>query len=168
MMHDQLLPDTNLTKHFKYKELNTRMAPCKDFVVLSLYQMALFLEMVRLSFGKPIKVNSGFRSAKHNEEVGGVKNSMHLLGKAVDICPVSSTSVPLDFFNSLSEVEKPNAKNLFYTAEYQRLCFCVDRLGLPDKHYIKYYPQKHFIHIHFGDRDENPLNLLPYFPFTKV
>lgn len=142
-MHEKLLPDTRITKHFKYKELNTRMAPCKDFVVQSLSQIALFLEVVRWTYGKPIKINSGFRSTQHNKEVGGVDNSMHLLGKAVDIAPIDIN-------------------------DYDDLCFHVARTSLPEKHYIRYYRDRYFIHIHFGDRDEEPLNLLPYFPFTKV
>lgn len=43
------------------------------------------LDPVRDAFGKPIKVNSGYRCEKHNKEVGGAKNSQHLLGQAADI-----------------------------------------------------------------------------------
>lgn len=32
----------------------------------------------------PFKINSGFRCASHNAEIGGEKNSQHLLGKAAD------------------------------------------------------------------------------------
>ena len=31
-------------------------------------------------------VNSGFRCAKHNREVGGVPASQHLRGEAADVC----------------------------------------------------------------------------------
>ena len=43
------------------------------------------LDPVRAAFGKPIKVNSGYRCEKHNKEVGGAKNSQHVLGQAADI-----------------------------------------------------------------------------------
>jgi uncharacterized protein YcbK (DUF882 family) len=33
----------------------------------------------------PITVNSAYRSPKHNDLVGGSKNSQHLLGNAADI-----------------------------------------------------------------------------------
>lgn len=34
--------------------------------------------------GKPYHVTSAFRCAKHNAEVGGVSNSYHLSGRAID------------------------------------------------------------------------------------
>lgn len=40
---------------------------------------------VRKHFGKPAIVTSGSRCAKHNKEVGGVANSRHLQGKAIDM-----------------------------------------------------------------------------------
>ena len=43
------------------------------------------LDPVRSRFGKPIYVNSGFRSATLNATIGGAKNSQHMEGKAADI-----------------------------------------------------------------------------------
>lgn len=43
------------------------------------------LDKVREMWGKPIGVNSGYRSAELNREVGGAKNSQHLRGEACDI-----------------------------------------------------------------------------------
>lgn len=43
------------------------------------------LKGLRYRIAKPIIINSGYRCNKHNKEVGGVKNSYHLLGKAADI-----------------------------------------------------------------------------------
>ena len=43
------------------------------------------LEPVRELLGKPIVVNSGFRCPIHNVAVGGVANSQHMKGEAVDI-----------------------------------------------------------------------------------
>ena len=40
---------------------------------------------VREHFGKPAIVTSGSRCEKHNKEVGGVSNSRHLQGKAIDM-----------------------------------------------------------------------------------
>ena len=43
------------------------------------------LDPIRSLYGKPIYVNSGFRSERLNELVGGAKNSQHLQGEAADI-----------------------------------------------------------------------------------
>jgi hypothetical protein len=43
------------------------------------------LDKVRSMWGKPIGVNSGYRSAELNRAVGGVKNSQHMRGEAADI-----------------------------------------------------------------------------------
>lgn len=39
---------------------------------------------LRVRFGKPLIVASGYRTPERNAQVGGVKNSSHLLGYAVD------------------------------------------------------------------------------------
>lgn len=43
------------------------------------------LDKIREKYGKPIYVNSGYRCELLNKAVGGVKNSQHMLGCAVDI-----------------------------------------------------------------------------------
>ena len=43
------------------------------------------LDPLREWYGKPINVNSGYRSQKLNKAVGGVNNSFHLNGCGVDI-----------------------------------------------------------------------------------
>jgi len=43
------------------------------------------LQPLREKYGKPIKVNSGFRSAAVNKAVGGVASSQHVGGQAADI-----------------------------------------------------------------------------------
>lgn len=49
------------------------------------------LDPLRQAYGKPIKVNSGYRSKALNKAVGGVSNSQHLEGKAADITGGSTT-----------------------------------------------------------------------------
>lgn len=45
-------------------------------------------------YGAPIFVTSAYRTQEHNKEVGGVPNSQHLFGKAVDIrMPNSATQL---------------------------------------------------------------------------
>jgi len=43
------------------------------------------LESARKIAGIPFKITSGYRTADHNETVGGVPNSSHLIGVAADI-----------------------------------------------------------------------------------
>lgn len=43
------------------------------------------LQPIRNKFGKPIKINSGFRCEKLNKKVGGASNSDHKYGAACDI-----------------------------------------------------------------------------------
>lgn len=43
------------------------------------------LELIRSHFGdKPVIITSGTRCEKHNKDVGGVKTSRHIIGKACD------------------------------------------------------------------------------------
>ena len=49
------------------------------------------LDPLREKYGNPIRVNSGFRSAKVNEAVKGAKNSEHLSGCAADITAGNKT-----------------------------------------------------------------------------
>lgn len=47
-----------------------------------------FLEMLDIArdiAGFPFIINSGFRSIAHNQKIGGVKNSSHLMGWAADL-----------------------------------------------------------------------------------
>jgi len=47
------------------------------------------LQELRTRLGKPIHINSGYRSIKHNRAVGGAKGSKHLAGIAFD-CRMAS------------------------------------------------------------------------------
>jgi len=42
------------------------------------------LQVIRDIINVPIHVNSGYRCKKHNLEVGGAKESQHVLGNAID------------------------------------------------------------------------------------
>lgn len=50
-----------------------------------IYTLMAFLEKVREKWGKPIIINSGFRSDRLNTLVGGSKTSAHLKGYAADL-----------------------------------------------------------------------------------
>lgn len=64
-------------KHFKKNEFSDYNKMDKGLLE--------FLDKLRDAFGKPIHINSSYRTPEDNERVGGVKNSEHLTGEAVDI-----------------------------------------------------------------------------------
>lgn len=82
-----------LSEHFSLKELTTsEIAERKGLDNMpngveldNLVRLANKLEEVRKAIGKPIMINSAFRSIEVNEAVGGVKTSQHCLGCAADI-----------------------------------------------------------------------------------
>ena len=43
------------------------------------------LQPLRDAWGKPLHINSGYRSMKLNEAVGGVPTSQHIMGQAADV-----------------------------------------------------------------------------------
>ena len=48
------------------------------------------LERARYYAGTPFKITSGYRTKAHNKAVGGVRNSFHTKGLAVDIAKSTS------------------------------------------------------------------------------
>ena len=50
----------------------------------NLLELAFMLDKIRVRFGKPITVSSGFRCEKLNAAVGGSKKSQHKNGEAAD------------------------------------------------------------------------------------
>ena len=71
-----------LNKYFKRSEFACRCGCGTSTVDAELLQV---VTDVREHFGIPVIVNSGHRCAKHNANVGGAKNSVHMTGKAADI-----------------------------------------------------------------------------------
>ena len=69
-------------KHFKKSEFDCKRGCGLNNIQLEVVKIA---DEIREHFGKPAIVNSGTRCAKHNKEVGGVANSRHLTGKAIDL-----------------------------------------------------------------------------------
>ena len=83
--------NTNLTPHFTLAELTVTShrqfdnTPNADEIA-NLTRLALFLELVKAKLGgKPIMVNSAFRSKQVNDAVGSKDTSQHRLGCAADI-----------------------------------------------------------------------------------
>ena len=74
-------------------------------VVRRIWSTAGHMEMIRALLGKPILISSGYRCAELNKAVGGVANSAHMSGYAVDFtCPDygSPYKVAMELANSPS------------------------------------------------------------------
>ena len=69
-------------KHFKKSEFTCKCGCGLNNIQLGVVKIA---DEVREHFGSPAIVTSGTRCKKHNKEVGGVSNSRHLQGKAIDM-----------------------------------------------------------------------------------
>ena len=75
-------------KWFKKEDFLCRCGRCEMPAEVEGNLMALVenvLEPAREKLGGPIIVNSGYRCVRYNRDVGGVANSQHLRGEAVDI-----------------------------------------------------------------------------------
>ncbi|UPW41721.1 peptidase [Peromfec virus RodF8_10] len=86
----------------------------------NVFYLGYYLDSVRSRFGKPIVINSGYRCPTLNAAVGGVKNSKHLDGLAVDI-------------------------KCLHNTDYVTLLQIIGS----DCRFIKYYPDRHYIHVDF-------------------
>lgn len=73
-------------KHFKREEMRCRCGGkyCDGFPVEPEEKLMIMAEKVREHFNSPAVVTSGVRCEKHNVNVGGVANSRHKYGKAID------------------------------------------------------------------------------------
>lgn len=72
----------NDVKHFKQSEFTCKCGCKLNNMDLKVVKIA---DEIREHFGQPCIVNSGTRCTTHNKKVGGVANSRHLTGKAVDL-----------------------------------------------------------------------------------
>ena len=86
--------NTPVTMHFTIEELYASETakrlgidntPSVQKMIHLVYLAAYVLEPLRVAMNRPIKISSGYRCEKLNKAVGGVYNSQHLKGQAVDI-----------------------------------------------------------------------------------
>ena len=82
-----------LSEHFSLDELTVSESAARlgldntptNEALMNLKRLAAFLEQVRATLGKPIKINSAYRSPAVNKSVGGSATSQHCFGCAADI-----------------------------------------------------------------------------------
>lgn len=69
-------------KHFSAKEV-FRMNPPLELWG-NIIPTLRVLDKVREHYGKPIRINSSYRSPDYNKSIGGAKDSMHMKFSAID------------------------------------------------------------------------------------
>ncbi len=88
--------DQRLSKNFTLDEFASKDGTeTPPDVLENLRELAKNLQVLRDELGKPIKINSGYRSPAHNKKIGGVRNSQHVKGKAADIVVTGLTPTQL-------------------------------------------------------------------------
>lgn len=90
-------------QHFKVREF-----ACKDgsqVVFIDSYLVSI-LDILRNQVGKPVIINSGYRTPTRNKEVGGAKYSYHMRGMAADIRINGMTAK--EIANKLNKIVPPD------------------------------------------------------------
>lgn len=79
--------DGRIVKNFSLKEMSNNLAKEDIKLVLTpeVTRQALMMQELRDWYGKPMEVNSWYRTLGFNNSVGGDPNSCHLDGIAIDI-----------------------------------------------------------------------------------
>lgn len=78
---------------------------CNGFPAEPERKLVMLADQVREHFGAVATVSSGVRCAVHNANVGGVSNSRHLSGKAMDFCVAGKTAAQiLSYVNQLAGI----------------------------------------------------------------
>ena len=99
-----------LTRNFSLAELTVTNQPVpnnpNEKEIANLRALAVnILQPLRDFIGRPIQVNSAFRSRRVNQLVGGADSSQHVLGQAADI--VVAGMSPLELAKIIAEMELP-------------------------------------------------------------
>ena len=137
---------THLTKHFTLEELThtdhrTLDNTPNDAEKANLQRLAEFLEVVKTVLGgKPIMVNSAFRSKAVNDAVGSSDRSQHRIGCAADlrvpgmtpdavVRAVIAANLPFDQiireFDAWTHISIPNSVDL----KPRRQALIIDKAG---------------------------------------
>lgn len=79
--------DGRIVKNFSLKEMSNNQATEDIKLVLTpeVVEFAQMMQELRDFYGKPMKVNSWYRTPKFNASIGGDPKSIHLDGRAADI-----------------------------------------------------------------------------------
>lgn len=75
--------DKNISENFKIKEF--RCKDGSDKILINTDFVTKKLQIIRDHFGKPVTINSAYRTESYNTKIGGAKSSYHMKGQAFDI-----------------------------------------------------------------------------------
>lgn len=79
-------------------------------------------DSTRRDFGTTVYINSGFRCQRHNTDVGGVGDSKHKLGLALDLAPADLVD--------LDELETIARRHFDVVIRYETFIHCHNEQGL--------------------------------------
>lgn len=77
---------------------------CNGFPAEMAEETVRLADEIRRRAGVPLSVNSGVRCKQHNADVGGVRNSLHLTGQAIDLAPIGGNISVAKLQNIAQEV----------------------------------------------------------------
>lgn len=98
------------------------------------YGVDMVLDPLRRLYGKPIKINSGFRCEQLNKLVGGVTNSWHQVGNAADI-HISSAEEAKILFSNLQKLPSVDTVLFEHSKTAQWLHVQWDKTRTPRHHF---------------------------------
>lgn len=75
---------------------------CNGFPAEPAEETVRLADEIRRRAGVPLKVNSGVRCKQHNANAGGVLNSLHLTGQAIDLAPIGG-NIPVARLQEIAE-----------------------------------------------------------------
>jgi hypothetical protein len=103
-------------KYFERKEFKCKCGNiyCNGYPAEPQEKLVRVADKVREHFGATATVSSGLRCKQHNANVGGVANSRHLTGKAMDFCINGKTAAQV-----LAHVQKQPEIRYAYAIDSQ-------------------------------------------------
>lgn len=91
-------------KYFRRAEFRCQCGGkyCDGFPAEPVEETVRLADEIRRRAGVPLNVNSGVRCKQHNSDVGGVWNSLHLTGHAIDLAPIGG-NIPVARLQEIAE-----------------------------------------------------------------
>lgn len=129
-----------ISKNFSYREFEasttaTEMGICNTITSFevrdSIKALVLnVLQPLRDAWGKPLKINSGYRCPELNKLKGGVSNSQHMKGEAADV----ASDNPYELAKMAKELNLPFDQMILYPT----IVHFSHKLKGPQRGYIGY------------------------------